>query len=173
MGCSHTVLDSIDSNVGVRLLFDVLTDNPSLIDLFYTTDVQEAEAKSMEVREALIIFRDIQHVSTVAKKAVLTLDRLLEEDKERRADSTASKKRKISIEGFTPVGLAPNHPGLHADSTNTTRQQQSMLNTILPVPQPSNNVDNSGDVWENMFKQELGLFQDSSLDFCWKFDEYA
>ncbi|TIB93999.1 hypothetical protein E3Q19_00647 [Wallemia mellicola] len=144
-----------------------------LIDLFYTSDVHEAEAKSKEVREALVIFRDIQHVSTVAKKAVLTLDRLLEEDKERRADSTASKKRKISIEGFTPIGLAPNYPGLHGDNTNTTRQQQSMLNTILPVPQSSSNVDNSGDVWENMFKQELGLFQDSSLDFCWKFDEYA
>lgn len=153
----------------------LLTGNPSLIDLFHTTNSEEAEEKSKEVREALVIFRDIQHASTVAKKAVLTLDRLLEEDKQRRDDSGVStKKRKISVEGFTPVGLAPNFPGLHGDAA-TPKQPQSMLDSMFPVPitNAAAGMDNNGSVWENMFMKELDFLNDSNLDFNWKFDEYS
>ena len=153
------------------------SNSQSLIDLFYTTEADEAEEKRKEVQEALLIFKDIQHASTVAKKAVLTLNRLLEEDRLRRAESgtaeSASKKRRISVEGFTPVGLAPNFPGLHGD-TATPKPAQSMLDSMFPMPFNGGvGVENRGNSWENTFMRELDFLNGSNLDLNWKFDEYS
>ena len=149
--------------------------------------------KSNEVLEALIIFRDIQHVSTVAKKAVLTLERLIDEDKSRRnskIEEVSNKRRKISIDGFTPIGLAPNVPGLHNNNNNNNNNNnqnnnhnitvdqfsrrestQPLLDSVLPMPSfGSQQYAYAGptDVWESMFRQEMDILN----DITWQVDEY-